>query len=97
MIGADMKIQETWWRDPGMVQNQVLAEVPPLDEISVFSGEGAICRQCGYGGMENRLVHPHLRPPSSARITMVCKRVVPSRTLGERMSLKGQGLLVLTE
>ena len=92
-----MKIQETWWRGPGMVQSQVPAEVPSLDEISVFSGEGVICRQCGYGGMENRLVHPHLRLPSSARITMVCKRDVPSRTLGERMSRKRQDLLVLAE
>ena len=95
MIGADVEIQETWWRDPGMVQNRVPAKVPSLDEISVFSGEGMIRRQCGYGGMVDQLVHPHLRLLSSARVTMDCKRDVPSRTLGERMSHWRQDLLVL--
>ena len=97
MIGADMRIQETWWHDPVMIQNQEPAKVPSLDGISVFSGEKATCRQCGCGGMKNLPVHPRLRPPSSARTTMVHKRTVPSRTLGERMSLKGQGLPGLTE
>ena len=97
MIGADMRIQETWWRDPVMIQNQGPAKVPPLDGISVFSGEKAIYRQSGCGGMENLLVRPRLRRPSSARTTMVHKRIVPSRTLGQRMSLKGQGLPVLAE
>ena len=60
MTGASVEVQGTWWRVLGMVKNQVPAKVPSLDEISIFSGEGMIRRQCGYGGMVDQLVHPHL-------------------------------------
>ena len=51
MTGAYAEVRGTWWRDSGMVKNQVPAKVPSLGEISAFSGEGMIRRQCGYDGM----------------------------------------------